>query len=92
MFILHIFIQTTDCKRYWVRGLRYIKSYWSKRKIRETIISEEKERELLERILKEDEDDGEVRHVTHLLCHVTCLLCHVTCLLSHVSCFWCSVS
>ena len=46
-----------------MRGLRYIKSYWSKRKIRETIISEEKERELLERILREDEDDREVGHV-----------------------------
>ena len=30
-------------------------------------MSEEKERELLERILREDEDDREVRH---LICHV----------------------
>ena len=39
-----------------------MKSYWSKRKIRETILSEEKEREILERILKEEdeEDDREV--------------------------------
>ena len=45
-----------------MHGLRYVKSYWSKRKIRETILSEEKEREILERILKEEdeEDDREV--------------------------------
>ena len=59
-------LQTIDSKRHWVRGLSYIKSYWSKRKIRETILSEEKEKELLELILKEDDDDREVCHVTLL--------------------------
>ena len=36
---------------------RYIKAYWSKMKIRDTVISEEQERMLLERILSEEEND-----------------------------------
>jgi hypothetical protein len=59
----NLLAETPESKRNWVHGLRYIKSYWSKRKIRETILSEEKEREILERILKEEEDDDDDREV-----------------------------
>lgn len=59
----NLLAETSDSKRQWVHGLRYIKSYWSKRKIRETILSEEKEREILERILKEEEDEDDDREV-----------------------------
>ena len=38
---------------------RYIKAYWSKMKIRDTVISEEQERMLLERILSEEENERE---------------------------------
>ena len=45
---------------------RYIKAYWSKMKIRDTVISEEQERMLLERILSEEENerDDVSGHVT----------------------------
>ena len=65
--------QNTADKHQWVHGLRYIKSYWSKRKIRETILSEEKERELLERILKEEDEEDE-REVCIYLSHVICVV------------------
>ena len=41
----------------YIRTRRYIKAYWSKMKIRDTVISEEQERMLLERILSEEEND-----------------------------------
>ena len=47
--------------RYWVHALRYVKAYWSKKQVRETVINEEIERKLLEQVLREEEeeDDGE---------------------------------
>ena len=45
--------------RYWVHALRYIKAYWSKMVIRETVLSEEQERRILDQILGEDADDME---------------------------------
>ena len=59
-------LQNSDSKTQWVHGLRYVKSYWSKRKVRETILSEEKERELLARILREEEDEDDDREVGHV--------------------------
>lgn len=46
--------------RYWVHALRYIKSYWSKMEVRETVLNEEQERKYLEMLFKEDEDEDEV--------------------------------
>ena len=43
-----------------MRTLRYIKQYWSKMEIRETLISEEQERRLIEKILREEQEDREV--------------------------------
>lgn len=47
--------------RQWVHSLRYIKLYWSKMEVRETLISEEQERRLIEKILRDEEElDKEV--------------------------------
>ena len=46
--------------RYWVHALRYIKAYWAKLELRETVLNEEQERKILERILCGGFDDGEV--------------------------------
>ena len=43
--------------RYWVHALRYVRSYWSKLEVRDTVINEDHERKLLERILREEESD-----------------------------------
>ena len=56
--------QTPEDMRYWVHALRYIKAYWAKMEVRETVLSEEQERRLLERILSEEElDEIDVSHV-----------------------------
>ena len=47
--------------RYWVRRLRYIRSYWSKLEVRDTVLSEEQEKKLLKRILLEDDIEDDVR-------------------------------
>ena len=44
----------------WVQKLRYIKAYWSKVEVRETVISEEQERKLIEKLLQEEEDEDGV--------------------------------
>lgn len=43
--------------RYWVHALRYVRSYWSKLEVRDTVLNEDQERKLLERLLKEEESD-----------------------------------
>lgn len=50
-----LFVVTNSCTGY--VPFRYIKAYWAKMKIRDTVISEEQERMLLDRILIEEEDD-----------------------------------
>ena len=50
-------LQSPDMMRYWVHALRYIKAYWSKKEVRETVLSEELERKLLEQVLREEEND-----------------------------------
>lgn len=45
--------------RYWVYALRYIKAYWSKMEVRETVLNEEQERKLLERVLQEEQEDDD---------------------------------
>ena len=59
--------QTPEDMHYWVHALRYIKAYWAKMEVRETVLSEEQERKLLERIFNEEAelDDRDVSgHVT----------------------------
>lgn len=46
--------------RYWVHALRYVKSYWSKLEVRETVLNEEQEKKLLERLLREEEIEDDV--------------------------------
>ena len=53
-------LQTPESMKNWVQKLRYIKAYWSKVQVRETIISEEQERKLLEKLLQEEEDEDGV--------------------------------
>ena len=48
--------------RYWVHALRYIRAYWSKREVRDTVLNEEQERKLLERVLMEEDDEDGVSH------------------------------
>ena len=73
--------QTPEDMRYWVHALRYIKAYWAKMEVRETVLSEEQERLILERILsEEEEEERDVSHVTRqyescdspVWSHVTC--------------------
>ncbi|XP_064387985.1 uncharacterized protein LOC135336189 isoform X2 [Halichondria panicea] len=51
----HLLAETPEDMRYWVHGLRYIKAYWSKMMVRDTVLSEEQERKLLDRILNEED-------------------------------------
>lgn len=57
----HTHTQTPESMRLWVYNLRYIKAYWSRKHTRETVINEEQERRLLEKLLREEEDNKEVR-------------------------------
>ena len=61
--------------RYWVHALRYVKAYWSKKQVRETVINEEIERKLLEQVLREEEDeDGENDVRKMFVCLFACIL------------------
>lgn len=51
--------ETQEEMRYWVFGLRYIKAYWSKMKVRDTVLSADQERKLLDRILQAEDHDPE---------------------------------
>ena len=51
--------------RYWVHALRYIRAYWSKREVRDTVLNEEQERKL-----EEDDEDGVSHHVIMWYVHV----------------------
>lgn len=46
--------------RHWVRNLRYTKAYWSAKDYRETVISDDMDRKLLQQLLQEEEDEGDV--------------------------------
>jgi len=62
---INLLAETPEDMRYWVHALRYIKAYWSKMQVRETVLSEEQERKLLERLFREEEDERDVSgHVT----------------------------
>ena len=51
--------------RSWIRNLRYTKAYWSMKDYRETVISVDQERMLLDRLLQEEEDQKDVSsHMT----------------------------
>ena len=50
--------------RGWIRNLRYTKAYWSMKDYRETVISVDQERMLLDRLLREEEDQRDVSHMT----------------------------
>ena len=68
--------QSPEDMRYWVHALRYIKAYWAKMEVRETVLSDEQERKLLERILSEEELDEDVSHVICVLYNIlACDLC-----------------
>lgn len=56
---LNLLAETPEDMRYWVHALRYIKAYWAKKMIRETVLNEEQERKILERILSGDLGGGE---------------------------------
>lgn len=55
---LNLLAETPEDMHYWVHALRYIKAYWAKMMIRETVLSEEQERKILERILSNDLEDA----------------------------------
>ena len=40
-------------------ALRYVKAYWSKMEVRDTVLSEEQERRILDQIFKEEEEEQE---------------------------------
>ena len=42
-----------------MKSCRYIKAYWSKMKVRDTVLSAEQERKLLDRILQAEDNDKE---------------------------------
>eukprot|EP00731_Ephydatia_muelleri_P017763 Em0010g861a len=55
----NLLAETPESMRLWVYNLRYIKAYWSRKHTRETVINEEQERRLLEKLLREEEDNKE---------------------------------
>lgn len=46
--------------RYWVHALRYVKAYWSKKEIRDTIINDDMDRKLIDQALREEEEETEL--------------------------------
>ncbi len=69
LITLNLLAENPKEMRYWVHALRYIKAYWSKMMIRETVLSEEQERKILEKILSGDLFGGD--DVSHVTGHVT---------------------
>ena len=63
--------------RYWVHALRYVKAYWSKKQVRETVINEEMDKKLLDQLLKEEEDEDEENDVSTFIYLLDYLLCVV---------------
>ena len=63
---LNLLAETPEDMRYWVFALRYIKAYHSKIKTRETVMNDEAERKILEKLLCMDniEDEVQWRQVT----------------------------
>lgn len=56
---LNLLAETPEDMRYWVFALRYIKAYYSKMKVRETVMNEETERRILEKLLSGIGEGGE---------------------------------
>jgi len=72
---LNLLAETPEDMRYWVFALRYIKAYYAKMKTRETVMNEEAERKILEKLLSgvDGQDDEVCVHV----CVCACVCVHV---------------
>ena len=58
------YFQSPESMKYWVHALRYVKAYWAKKQLRETVINEEMDKKLLDQILREEEDEDEENDVS----------------------------
>ncbi len=62
---LNLLAETPEDMRYWVFALRYIKAYYAKMKNRETVMNDEAERKILEKLLSgvDGQEDEVCSHV-----------------------------